>query len=80
MAIAARNLGLLMRKLFGMGKPRTLQTGGSADGDGGSRGTGGEPEPQSPDGLLKRLLCRLRSQFSPFGLNPNANGYRLALI
>ena len=28
--VAAHNLGLLMRKLFGMGKPRTLQGGGRA--------------------------------------------------
>ena len=28
--VAAHNLGLLMRKLFGMGKPRTLQGGGGS--------------------------------------------------
>ena len=28
--VAAHNLGLLMRKLFGIGKPRTLQGGGGS--------------------------------------------------
>lgn len=72
MAVAARNLGLLMRKLFGIGKPRTLQAGGKPDGNGGSGGNGGnggEGNPTSPDGLLKRLCDRLRSPFGPGGRN-----------
>ena len=38
MAVAARNLGLLMRKLFRVGKPRTMQAGGQPDGNGGKGG------------------------------------------
>ena len=60
MAIAARNLGLLMRKLFRIGKPRTMQSVGE-----GSKGEGEGPGDQGgpgngPDGLLKRLLDPLR--------------------
>ena len=69
MVIAARNLGLLMRMLFGIGKPRTLQAGGMSDGSGGSDGTGREPT--GPAGLLQRLLrhrhaisVRIRSGFA----------------
>ena len=62
MAIAARNLGLVMRKRFGIGKPRTLQAGGKPDGEEGSNGEGhGEPAGNGPDGLLKRLLRHLRA-------------------
>ena len=70
MAIAARNLGLLMRKLFGIGKPRTLQAGGKPDGSNGSNdgGGGGGPEgngkgPNGTEGLLKRLLNVLKVMF-----------------
>ena len=59
MAIAARNLGLLMRMLFGIGKPRTLQAGGTSDGSDGSDGT--EREPNGPEGLLQRLLRHLHA-------------------
>ena len=64
MAIAARNLGLVMRKLFGIGKPRTLQAGGKPDGADGAKGEGyrGPDGPgNGPDGLLKRLLRHLRA-------------------
>ena len=62
MAIAARNLGLVMRKVFGIGKPRTLHAGGKPDGEEGSNGEGhGEPAGNGPDGLLKRLFRHLRA-------------------
>jgi transposase len=76
MAVAARNLGLVMRKLFGIGKPRTLQTGGPAGGNGGKGGDGGEGAPQTPDGLLKRLCDRLRARCGP---NPAAGRLRFGL-
>ena len=76
MAIAARNLGLLMRKLFGMGKPRTLQMGGHG-GPNGDPGPG--PVPTGPDGLLKRLLRLLRSRLGPDGRNPNTIRFRHAV-
>ena len=71
MAIAARNLGLVMRKLFGIGKPRTLQAGGKPDGTDGAKGEGhGGPDGpgNGPDGLLKRLLRHLRA----FSIRPRA--------
>jgi transposase len=59
-AAAARNLGLLMRKLFGMGKPRTQQPEGKAAGNG----------PQSPESFLRQLLRQLRlplqAAFGPY--------------
>ena len=79
MAVAARNLGLVMRKLFGIGKPRTMQTGGPPDGNGGTGGDGGAGAPQTPDGLLKRLCELLRSRGNPFGRNPATGRVRLAL-
>ena len=84
MAIAARNLGLLMRKLFGIGKPRTLQTGGKPDGTGGTGGPGGDKGPGTGptglDGLLKRLCDHLRSRCGPGGRNPNAFRFRLVTM
>lgn len=64
MAIAARNLGLLMRKLFGIGKPRTLQPDRPPSGSGERNGPGGSQGPNAPtnpDSLLTRLLRRLRA-------------------
>ncbi len=61
MAAAGRNLGLLMRKLFGIGKPRVLQAGGAAEGDGGGPEGGREGSVGGPEGLLRALLGRLRS-------------------
>ena len=52
-AAAARNLGLLMRKLFGMGKPRTQQPEGPPAGNG----------PQTPESFLRQLIRRLRVPF-----------------
>ena len=61
LAIAARNLGLLMRRMFGKGKPRTLQDGGSRKGDGNGGGKSGREDQGSPHGLIKRIWDRLRS-------------------
>jgi transposase len=73
MAIAARNLGLVMRKVFGIGKPRTLQTGGpggsggNGNGDGPGDGNGGGD--QGLESLLKHLLRDVtrfsRREFAP---------------
>jgi transposase len=52
-AAAARNLGLLMRRLFGMGKPRTQQPEGPPAGNG----------PQSPESFLRQLIRRLQLPF-----------------
>ena len=60
-AAAARNLGLLMRKLFKMGKPRTQQPEGQAAGTG---GLGSEEAFTSPESLLRQLLRRLRMPFA----------------
>jgi hypothetical protein len=68
MAAAARNLGLLMRKMFGFGKPRVLQpegppgggSSGSGTGGGGNKGSG--EGPHSPDTFLRRLIRRLRDR------------------
>jgi transposase len=55
-AAAARNLGLLMRKLFGIGKPRTQQAEGKAVGTG--------PEGlTTPDSFIWYLLRQLRMPF-----------------
>lgn len=53
---AARNLGLLMRKMFGMGKPRTLQAGGSGGNDGGNRD--GDPK-EGHTNIIQHLLIRI---------------------
>ncbi len=60
MAAAARNLGLLMRKLFGMGKPRTQQPEGKAAGNG---GRGSEEAPATPDSFIWQLIRQLRMPF-----------------
>ena len=75
MAAAARNLGLLMRKVFGVGKPRVLQPerppgggskgGGDGGGPGGSGKTGPGEGPDSPDTFLRRLIRRLRIRLAP---------------
>ena len=75
MAAAARNLGLLMRKVFGVGKPRVLQpegpAAGGSKGDGGGPGGGGKhgpgDGPQSPETFLRQLIRRLRSRILPDG-------------
>ncbi len=75
MAAAARNLGLLMRKVFGIGKPRVLQPEGPP---GGGPGGGGEKEsgegPQSPDTFLRHLIRRLRGRC----VSPGADYGRVA--
>jgi len=68
MAAAARNLGLLMRKLFRMGKPKTQQP------EGPLAGNGPEEVPQTPDSLLRQLIRRLRMPF-PAADNPNEAGW-----
>ena len=70
MAAAARNRGLLMRKLFQMGKPKTQQTDG-----GGQTGTGNNPErgPMNPESLLRQLIRRLRMPFIA-ETSPNETG------
>jgi transposase len=81
MAVAARNLGLLLRTLFGIGKPRTLQTGGKPDGNGGAGGEQGpNPGVTGPNGLLKRLCDRLRSRVGPFGPHPCEIDFRLVAV
>ena len=71
MAAAARNLGLLMRKLFGIGKPRTMQAGGSPE-------EGGRGEAlEGAEGLLCGLLARLRSLSAR--LRGNRDGFRVAI-
>jgi transposase len=84
MAAAARNLGLLMRKVFGIGKPRVLQPqgppggGSKGGGDGGGPGGGGKQGPgegpESPDTFLRRLIRRLRAPC----VSPGANYGRVA--
>jgi transposase len=64
MAAAARNLGLLMRKMFGIGKPRVLQPEGSPGG-GGSDGPG--EGPKSPETILRHLIHWLRTRCVPNG-------------
>lgn len=62
LAAAARNLGLLMRKKFGMGKPRTLQSNGSSnggDGGGNSDGESGPDKPGGPKSIMKRIWDQL---------------------
>lgn len=65
MAAAARNLGLLMRKVFGIGKPRVLQPGGSPGGGGDGGGGGPGNRPRTPQTLLRHLLRRLRAGLGP---------------
>jgi len=82
MAVTARNLGLLMRKVFGIGKPRVLQPAGTPGGgaDGGGPGKGGsgkkgpEEGPQLPDTFLRHLIRRLRDR----GVSPGADYGRVA--
>ncbi len=64
MAVAARNLGLLMRKLFGIGKPRTLQPGGPASGPGGNGDKAGNGPAETPESILHQLIRRLRGAFT----------------
>ena len=63
MAAAARNLGLLMRKLFGIGKPRTQQPDGPAAGNGGNGGSGSDESLKTPESFLRQLIRRLRMPF-----------------
>jgi len=75
LAAAARNLGLLMRKVFGIGKPRVLQpegppggrTGGGSGGDGSGGSGSGRPgqDPDRPENLLRRLIRWLRTRCAP---------------
>ena len=73
MAVAARNLGLVMRKVFGIGKPRVLQPEGSpgggrsgSGGDGAGGGGNGEGNgPERPENLLRRWLRWLRHLPAP---------------
>jgi transposase len=69
MAVAARNLGLLMRKMFGIGKPRTLQTGDCGNDDGGNGGCGGKGGGISLDKVLKQLLHQLQCFKNHFPTN-----------
>jgi transposase len=55
MAAAARNLGLVMRKIFGIGKPRVMQSVEKAE-----NGGGGHPT-EGAEGLLHTLFNHLRS-------------------
>jgi transposase len=64
MAVAARNLGLLMRKLFGIGKPRTLQPDGQAAGPGGNGESGGNGSEETPESILRQWIRRLRTPFT----------------
>lgn len=80
MAVAARNLGLVMRKVFGIGKPRVLQPegppGGGSKGDGpGGGGRGGSGEgPDRSENLLRRLTAWLRARC----VSPGADYGRVA--
>jgi transposase len=81
MAAAARNLGLLMRKVFGIGKPRVLQPGGSpgggskgggggkgsgsGDGPGGGGKNGPRDGPETPETFLRRLIRHLHARVTP---------------
>lgn len=63
MAAAARNLGLLMRTLFGIGKPRTLQSDSPPAGNGGKDGSDSDESLKTPESLLRQLIRRLRMPF-----------------